>query len=84
MSTDEAASINAHFAAKLTQALSQPPRAPAIETSCSLCRAKIRGYGNSAAPVMPHGTACDECNFAIVIPQRMRCAKRARAEPHDE
>lgn len=46
------------------------------ENSCCFCRETFRGYGNHPYPVLKEGTACDDCNFAIVVPQRFRQAGR--------
>ena len=38
---------------------------------CCFCGAKFSGYGNNAEPVS-NGRCCDWCNFAVVIPARVR------------
>ena len=38
---------------------------------CCLCGNKFLGYGHNAAPVKD-GICCDECNYKIVIPQRLK------------
>jgi hypothetical protein len=32
----------------------------------------FKGYGHNARPVRDEGVACDACNGAIVVPQRLR------------
>ena len=43
---------------------------------CCFCGATFRGYGNDPWPVRPYRAdttvACDGCNFAIVLKQRLR------------
>ncbi len=38
---------------------------------CSICGKDYEGYGNNAKPVN-NGQCCDECNFRVVIPERMK------------
>lgn len=38
--------------------------------NCSICKDKISGWGNNAAPVND-GTCCDKCNWTVVIPTRL-------------
>ena len=48
---------------------------------CCFCGATFRGYGNNPWPVRPYRedttVACDGCNFAIVLKQRIREGERA-------
>ena len=46
-----------------------------LTSKCTLCGESFKGYGHNARPVRDEGVACDECNAAIVVPQRFR--KRA-------
>ena len=39
-------------------------------SKCTLCGESFKGYGHNASPVRDEGVACDECNAAIVVPQR--------------
>jgi hypothetical protein len=40
--------------------------------ACCLCGDTFKGYGHNAHPVRNEGVACDACNGAIVVPQRIR------------
>lgn len=43
---------------------------------CSICgRVMIEEFGNNAQPVN-NGRCCNNCNFTVVIPARMRLANR--------
>jgi len=48
---------------------------------CCFCGATFRGHGNNPWPVLPYredtGVACDGCDFAIVLKQRLREADRS-------
>ena len=46
---------------------------------CCLCGDTFKGHGHNAHPVRNAGVACDECNFKIVVPQRI--LKWAAREP---
>lgn len=41
---------------------------------CSICGKNYDGYGNNAQPVN-NGRCCDECNFKVVIPIRIKKAR---------
>ena len=41
-------------------------------STCNLCGETFRGHGHNAHPVRDEGVACDECNMAIVVPERFR------------
>ena len=45
-------------------------RAELPTSKCTLCGESFKGYGHNARPVRDEGVACDECNAAIVVPQR--------------
>lgn len=47
--------------------------------NCVFCGKSLR-YGNNAMPIM-EGYCCDECNFAFVIPERM---KKSQEVPEPE
>lgn len=38
---------------------------------CSICGDFIKGHGHDARPVN-EGTCCDVCNYAVVIPSRLK------------
>ena len=42
--------------------------------TCCICGKPIKGEGNNPYPVVKHEMAwcCDDCNFNIVIPARIR------------
>ena len=46
-------------------------RAELPTSKCTLCGESFKGYGHNASPVRDEGVACDECNAAIVVPQRL-------------
>lgn len=50
--------------------------------ACCLCRETFRGWGHNPSPVLEDedALACGACNVAIVLPQRLRCAARARSD----
>jgi len=37
---------------------------------CCICGKEIKGYGNSALPLV-EGVCCDHCNNFVVVPSRM-------------
>lgn len=39
---------------------------------CCICNQKFTGYGNNPRPVKETGEACDDCNFHIVVPARIK------------
>ena len=47
-------------------------RAQLPTSKCCLCGETFKGYGHNAHPVRDDGVACDACNGAIVVPQRIR------------
>ena len=47
-------------------------RAQLPTSKCCLCAETFKGYGHNAHPVRDDGVACDACNGAIVVPQRIR------------
>ena len=47
-------------------------RAQMPTSKCCLCGETFKGYGNNARPVRGEGVAYDACNWAIVVPQRLR------------
>ena len=46
-------------------------RAQLPTSKCCLCGETFKGYGHNAHPVRDEGVACDACNAAIVVPQRL-------------
>ena len=44
--------------------------------TCCFCRETFRGYGHNPSPVLEEGTACDACNFCIVIPARIQAMRK--------
>lgn len=49
---------------------------------CCLCGETFRGWGNNPSPVLEGregAAACDDCNAAIVLPQRARIGRRGGA-----
>ena len=49
------------------------------EHECCICHKKFKGFGNNAEPVCD-GICCDECNWRVVIPARV---KEYEAGPSD-
>ena len=45
---------------------------------CSICRRQLKNFGCNPEPVMPfESRVCDNCNSAVVIPERLkRMARR--------
>lgn len=42
---------------------------------CCLSGRTVHGYGNNPVPVKPYGECCNECNWAVVVPERIRLSK---------
>lgn len=38
---------------------------------CCVCGKKFNGYGNNAYPICK-GICCDDCNYKVVIPSRLK------------
>jgi hypothetical protein len=38
---------------------------------CCICKKKYIGWGNNAQPVKK-GLCCDECNFKVIVPARIK------------
>ena len=49
------------------------------EHECCICHKKFKGFGNNAEPVCD-GICCDDCNWRVVIPARV---KEYKAGPSD-
>ena len=47
-------------------------RAQLPTSKCCLCGESFKGFGHNASPVREEGVACETCNRAIVLPQRIR------------
>ena len=41
-------------------------------SKCCLCGESFKGFGHNTSPVREECVACDTCNGAIVLPQRIR------------
>ena len=41
---------------------------------CVICKKKIIGYGHNAEPIKS-GECCDECNYSVVLQERLRRLK---------
>lgn len=39
---------------------------------CCVCGKEFVGYGNNPYPVKESGACCDECNYRVVLPARLR------------
>ena len=46
-------------------------RAQLPTSKCCLCGESFKGFGHNASPVREEGVACDTCNGAIVLAQRI-------------
>jgi hypothetical protein len=46
------------------------------EKTCSICQRPFEEYGNAAWPVND-GRCCNECDWVVVVPARMRLAPGA-------
>ena len=43
------------------------------EFTCCICGTKIKGeWGNNPFPVVNVGECCNKCNYAVVIPARIK------------
>jgi len=40
--------------------------------TCVICGNQFRGFSNSPRPIKLSGDCCDECNFRVVVPARLR------------
>lgn len=47
---------------------------------CCICGNKIKGYGNNPYPVNNNGRCCDDCNWAVVLPARLKAFYGEHAE----
>lgn len=45
------------------------------QEKCVICGKPISGYGNNPYPVKKDGRCCDECNWKVVIPARLKNLK---------
>jgi hypothetical protein len=43
---------------------------------CCICGREIEGMGNNPYPIWKKGTCCDQCNATVVLPERLRRARR--------
>lgn len=43
---------------------------------CCICGREIEGMGNNPYPIWKKGTCCDQCNSTVVLPERLRRARR--------
>ena len=44
--------------------------------TCCICGKKFYGYGNNPKPVKSKGECCDNCNYEVVIPARLKQIKK--------
>ena len=44
--------------------------------TCCICGKEIKGWGNNPYPVRTEGDCCDLCNATVVLPERIRRARR--------
>nr|DAV00423.1 MAG TPA: deoxyribosyltransferase [Caudoviricetes sp.] len=44
--------------------------------TCCICGKEIAGNGNDPYPIWKKGTCCDQCNATVVLPERLRRARR--------
>ena len=56
----------------------QQPNADDETGTCSICGRRYQNRGHNAQPV-DDGRCCDHCNMAVVVPTRLRLAKRTGA-----
>ena len=56
----------------------QQPNADDETGTCSICGRRYQNRGHNAQPV-DDGRYCDHCNVAVVVPTRLRLAKRTGA-----
>lgn len=47
---------------------------------CCICGKEIKGWGNNPYPVKTEGEYCRECNFSVVLPERVRLSKQEQYE----
>lgn len=44
--------------------------------TCCICGKTFEGWGNNPWPVKEDGQCCRECNATIVLPERLKLARR--------
>lgn len=42
---------------------------------CCICGKDVGKYGNNPEPASSEGICCDDCNFKIVLPMRLKRMK---------
>lgn len=42
-----------------------------MKRKCCICGKEFEGHGNNPYPLKSDGRCCDECNIAIVVPERV-------------
>ena len=47
---------------------------------CVICGKEFTGYGNNPWPAAKYGRCCDDCNFSVVLPARLKGVKETNAE----
>ena len=43
---------------------------------CVICKKEFVGYGNNPWPIKKRGVCCNECNYEIVLPARIKGINR--------
>jgi DNA-directed RNA polymerase subunit RPC12/RpoP len=46
-----------------------------LNYKCCICGKACEGWGNNPEPYKSEGQCCDQCNYGIVIPMRIRHAR---------
>lgn len=44
--------------------------------TCCLCERRFYGWGNNPQPVRDSGVCCDDCNYSVVLKERLTCARK--------
>lgn len=55
-----------------TEEIKEPEEVKEEETECCICHNKFKGYGNNPYPVCEDGRCCDDCNWKVVVPARIK------------
>lgn len=47
---------------------------------CTICEVPLKDFGHNPDPVSKSGRCCDNCNFSLVIPMRIKDLMRVKYE----